>query len=255
MKIGILAVILAVLALAVSGTTIAALLGVRALAATRLQGVATDLRGLAGGSIETTITVRQTLDLDAEIQIAAPTKIDLALDVDGKVPVNLRVRIKEELKVPINMDIEKMIEMDSIVVVPEPTKVRARADIGLEQALKWRVARPLAPAINISGSVPLDQEIEIEFPDALRVKCDVPVHFPLQMDLLVPLEFDIPVDEVMDLRMAIQQQAKVGFPEPLLITGEVPVVMEIPVLIPLSQTPVGPSLEKVARALEELLAP
>jgi hypothetical protein len=255
MRIGTFAVILAVLALAVSGTTIAALLGVRALAATRLQGVAADLRGLAGGSIETTITVRQTLDLDAEIQIAAPTKIDLALDVDGKVPVNLRVRINKELKVPITMDIEEMIEMDSIVVVPEPTKVRARADIGLEQALKWRVARPLAPAINISGSIPLDQEIEIEFPDALRVKCDVPVHFPLQTDLLVPLEFDIPVDEVMDLRMAIQQQAEVGFPEPLLITGKVPVVMEIPVLIPLSQTPVGPSLEKVARALDGLLAP
>ena len=44
-----------------------------------------------------------------------------------------------------------------------------------------------------------------------------------------------------------------GFPEPLRITGDIPVVMEIPVRIPLQPTTVGKYLEKMAGQLDLLL--
>ena len=81
MKSGRFVVWLAVAALAVSLLTMTAMLGVRVVAAGRLQHMATAMRDLAGESIETTITVRQTMPLDAEIRIARPTEIDLALQV------------------------------------------------------------------------------------------------------------------------------------------------------------------------------
>ena len=55
-------------------------------------------------------------------------------------------------------------------------------------------------------------------------------------------------------QLAIEQQARVGFPEPLHITGEIPVVLEIPVSIPLQPTPVGTYLRKMAGQLDSLLA-
>ena len=44
-----------------------------------------------------------------------------------------------------------------------------------------------------------------------------------------------------------------GFPEPLRIVGDIPIVMEIPVQVPLQPTPVGTYLEKMAGQLDSLL--
>jgi hypothetical protein len=81
----------------------------------------------------------------------------------------------------------------------------------------------------------------------------VPVKFRLQKELIVPVAFDVPVDQMIDLKLAIEQRARVGFPEPLRITGDIPVVMEIPVSFPLPPTRVVNYLEKTAGQLELLL--
>lgn len=57
----------------------------------------------------------------------------------------------------------------------------------------------------------------------------------------------------MDLNLAIKQQAIVGFPQPLKITGQIPVAIDIPVKIPLRETPISAALEKIAASLEGLL--
>ena len=56
-------------------------------------------------------------------------------------------------------------------------------------------------------------------------------------------------------REVLKQHARVGFPEPLLISGDIPVIVQIPVSIPLRDTPIGPALEKLAAQLDQLLAP
>ena len=119
--------------------------------------------------------------------------------------------------------------------------------------MRWRVANPIIPLLNIKGKVPVDQEVEIAFPDTLKIKGKVPVKFRLEERIDVPIELDVPVDQMLDLKLAIEQRARVGFPEPLRIVGDIPIVVEIPVKVALQPTPVGTYLEKMAGQLDALL--
>jgi hypothetical protein len=138
------------------------------------------------------------------------------------------------------------------VRIPQNSKIRVRADIPVEQPVRWRVANPIIPLLNIKGSVPVDQDVEIAFPETLPIKGKIPVKFRLQEQIDVPVEFSVPVEQMLDLKLAIEQRAQVGFPEPLHIVGEIPIVIEIPVKVPLQPTPVGTYLEKMAGQIDHL---
>ena len=235
--------------------TAGVLLGVRAVASGRLLETSAVLRQLAGESIETTIRVKQNMELHAQIEIVEPTNIDLTLGVRDRVPVKMNVKVDEKLTVPLDINIDEMIEVESAAMTASTTRVRAKAEIDFEQPIKWKVASPLSPLINIKGKVPIDHEMDITFPSSLRVSGKIPVRFPLKKELIVPVSLDVPVDHLMDLNLAIKQQALVGFPEPLKITGKIPVAIDIPVKIPLRATPIAAALEKIAASLEGLLAP
>ena len=247
-------VLLAVAAMVLSLTTLGALLGVRLVAADRLRQISEAMKEVAAASIETTITVRQTLPLAAQINIIRPTQIDLTLDVSDKIPVRLEVKVDETLTVPLDLQIDEQIPLETAMTIAKKSRVRVKADIDVEQPVRWRLLNRVAPLLNIKGSIPLDQEVEIAFPETLRVSGSIPVKFRLREELRVPVAFEVPVDQMLDLKLAIQQQARVGFPEPLHITGEIPVVLEIPVFIPLEPTPVGAYLRKMAGQLDGLLA-
>lgn len=247
-------VLLAVAAMVLSLTTLGALLGVREVAADRLGQMSEAMQELAAASIETTITVRQTLPLAAQINIIRPTQIDLTLDVSDQIPVRLEVKVDETLTVPLDLQIDEQIPLETAMTIAKKSRVRVKADIDVEQPVRWRLLNRVAPLLNIKGTIPLDQEVEIAFPETLRVSGSIPVKFRLREELRVPVSFEVPVDQVLDLKLAIQQQARVGFPEPLHITGEIPVALEIPVSIPLDTTPVGTYLRKMAGQLAGLLA-
>ena len=247
-------VLLAVAAMVLSLTTLGALLGVRLVAADRLRQISEAMKELGNASIETTITVRQTLPLSAQINIVKPTQIDLTLDVADNIPIRLEVKVDETLTVPLDLEIDEQIPLETAMTIAKKSRVRVKADIDVEQPVRWRLLNRVAPLLNIKGTIPLDQEVEIAFPETLRVRGSIPVKFRLREELRVPVAFEVPVDQMLDLKLAIQQQARVGFPEPLHITGEVPVVLEIPVSIPLQPTPVGTYLHKMAGQLDSLLA-
>jgi hypothetical protein len=247
MKSGLVAFVVSLL------VTAGVLLGVRMVAAGRLQETSAVLRQLAGESIETTIRVKQTMELHAQIEIVEPTDIDLTLGIRDRVPVKMNVKVDEKLTVPIDIDINEMIEVESAAMTASTTKVRAKAEIDFDQPIKWKVASPVSPLINIKGKVPIDHEMDITFPSSLRVTGKIPVRFPLKKELIVPVSLDIPVDHMMDLNLEIKQQALVGFPKPLKITSQIPVAIDIPVKIPLRETPIAGALEKVAASLEGLL--
>jgi HAMP domain-containing protein len=218
----------------------------------RLKHMSDAMRELAASSIETTITVRQTMPLDAEIRIAKATDIDLDLDVNDRLPIRLDVQVKETIAVPLDLQIEEEIAIESAVHIPKKSNIRVKADIGVDQPVRWRVANPIIPLLNIKGNVPVDQDVEITFPETLQIKGKIPVKFRLTEQIDVPIEFSVPVEQMLDLKLAIEQRARVGFPEPLNIVGEIPIVMEIPVRVPLQPTPVGIYLEKMAGQIDGL---
>lgn len=222
-------------------------------AAVHLREVAGVLRRLGGESIETTIQIKQVVPIEAQLEIIKPVGVDLAMDVHGKIPVKLNVKLDEQLAVPIEIPINEEIAVAGVPVRLEETKVRVRSDLKLEQPIKWRVASPLAPILNIKASVPLDQDIGVKFSQPVRISGRIPVRFALKEKLMVPIRLDVPVDQLLDLALPISQRATVGFPEPLKIRGDFPVVVDVPVRIPLRETPISSYLDEIAGRLESLV--
>ena len=158
-------VLLAVGAMALSLTTLGVLLGVRLVASDRLRHMSDAMKELGNASIETTITVRQTLPLAAQINIIKPTQIDLTLDVSDKIPIRLEVKVDETLTVPLDLQIDEQIPLVTAMTITEKSRVRVKADIDVEQPVRWRLFNRVAPLLNIKGTIPLDQEVEVAFPE------------------------------------------------------------------------------------------
>lgn len=166
--------------------TLGALLGLRLVAGDRLLETSAALRQLAGESIETTIRVKQTMELHAQIEIVEPTTIDLTLGIRDRVPVKMNVKVNETITVPLDLAIDETIEVESAAMTADRTRVRAKAEIDLDQPIKWKVATPLTPLLNIKGKVPIDHDMDIVFPSSLRVTGKIPVRFPLKKEIVVP---------------------------------------------------------------------
>ena len=135
-------VLLAVAAMVLSLTTLGALLGVRLVASDRLRHMSEAMKELGNASIETTITVRQTLPLSAQISIVKPTQIDLTLDVADKIPIRLEVKVDETLTVPLDLQIDEQIPLETAMTIAKKSRVRVKADIDLEQPVRLPFPRP-----------------------------------------------------------------------------------------------------------------
>lgn len=238
----------------VNVVTILLLLSIRERAAGRLERVAETLRQLGASEIDHTVRVRQTMDLEMEIRILEPIDIDLNMELRDEVPIKLTVAVKQDLTVPVHVEIDQTIPIERSVFLPEQATVRVRSDLELDQKVRWLIVGGLGPDLNVEADVNLDQDFTVSFPEPIRVTGEAPIHFPLRTEVEVPLDMNVPVDQMMALQLAIDQRARVGFPEPLKIKGEVPVVLDIPVKIPLAETPIKKHLDETAEALDGMLA-
>jgi hypothetical protein len=62
------------------------------------------------------------------------------------------------------------------------------------------------------------------------------------------------VDQKIDLELLVKQQALVGFPYNMKMKGRIPITMDIPVKIPLRDTPIKTYLDKTANELDGMLS-
>ncbi len=255
MKFGLFALLVALLVAAANVLLIGALLKVRSDVKHGLAGAAEELRALGSESIRTTVRIKQVVAIHADLRVDEPTEIDLNMHVKQQVPLKLDVKIDENLTVPLDLTINENIKVAGTPLRLDPTMVRVKADIPIRQPIKWRVALPLQPLLNIRGTVPLDHDVEINFARAVNVSGSIPVRFDLRKTIMVPVKFQVPVDQILDLELPISQRATVGFPQTLKISGMVPVEVEVPVMVPLADTPVKKHLDQLAETVGGLLGP
>jgi hypothetical protein len=70
----------------------------------------------------------------------------------------------------------------------------------------------------------------------------------------VAIKMIVPMNQKIPLKLPIKQQAMVSFTTTMPIEGQIPIVMDIPVKIPLRDTPIKMYLDKVADELDDMLS-
>jgi hypothetical protein len=234
--------------------TIGVLLMIKGKAETRLSNASKFLRELGEQHIDHLVQVRDTIDVETEIRITEPVPVDIQMLIRDKIPVRMNVQVKEGINVPVSMRISEVVHVDTSIVMKDKANVHANSIIPVNQKFTWLWSKTKGPKMKIKADIPLNQDMAIEFNDKLLFESDIPVRFTLKENLPVNLDLDIPVDQKIDLELLVKQQALVGFPYNMKMKGRIPITMDIPVKIPLRDTPIKTYLDKTANELDGMLS-
>lgn len=246
---------IALLALTVSNIgIIAVLLYVKFNAQQHIELAAQHLEDLGDQEINHTVFVNTTIPLDTEIEVMEPIEVEIELTIDNYVRIKANVPVRDLIKVPIDLRIKENIELDTTINVLDLINVNLDTEIAIDQKfLIPRGKRGKGITIPIKARIPVNQDVQIAFNEPMRVNSTIAVDMPIQQSIEVEFELVVPMDQDVPLHLPIKTKAMVTFRHPMKVKGEIPVVLEIPVIIPLSKTPIKKSMKNVAKELRKIV--
>lgn len=219
-----------------------------------LELTAQHLEQLGEGEIDHTVHVNTVIPFNIEIMLLEPIEVEIELTIDEYVHIKANIPVRDILQVPINMRVKENIEMDTTIRVMEQLNINLDTNIPIDQTfLIPRGKKGKGIKIPIKTSIPVNQNVQISFNDPMKVRSTIALDIPVQQTLDVEFQLDVPMDQIVPLHLPIKTTAIVTFRQPIKVTGEVPIILEIPVVIPLSKTPIKKSMDNVASELRKIL--
>lgn len=246
---------IALLLLALSNLGIVAvLLYVRSNAREHIELSAQHLENLGDQEINHTVFVNTTIPLDTEIEVTEPIEVEIELTIDEYVRIKANIPVRDLISVPIDLRVRENIEMDTTISVLDLINVNLDTEIAVDQKfLIPRGKKGKGISIPIKAKIPVNQDVQIGFNDPMRVKSTIAVDIPVQQTIDVEFSIVVPMDQDVPLHLPLKTTAMVTFKHPMKVKGVIPVKLEIPVVIPLSKTPIKKSMENVANELRKMI--
>ncbi|MFT5860813.1 MAG: hypothetical protein ACI865_002928 [Flavobacteriaceae bacterium] len=239
---------------AVNIGVISTLIFVKINAEEHLELAAQHLEQLGMETIEHTVHVNTIIPFDTEIMVLDPIEVEIELTIDEYIHIKANIPVKDIIQVPINMRVKENIELDTTIRVMEKLNINLDTKIPIDQTfLIPRGKKGKGINIPIRASIPVNQNVQISFNDPMKVKSTIAIDIPVQQTLDVEFQLDVPMDQSVPMRLPLKTTAIVTFRQPMKVTGEIPIVLDIPVVIPLSTTPIKNSMERVASELRKIL--
>lgn len=236
--------------------TIGVLLMVKAKAEKRLANASMFLRELGEQYIDYVVHVDQVIPLKTEVNISRSIPVNIDMSINDSVRIKANIPVKDSIIVPINLQLNEMLDVDTSIAVTRQVTVLLETEIAIDQKFK---AKPLKDNwgidIPIEALLKLNQPVFISFPEALPVNSKIPVKIPIKQNMPTLIQMNVPMNQKIPLSLPIRnQQAIVSFTTSMPIEGLIPIVMDIPVKIPLRQTPIKKYLDLVADELDDMLS-
>ncbi|MDG1331678.1 MAG: hypothetical protein P8P74_05065 [Crocinitomicaceae bacterium] len=245
---------LAIIALALTNVAIiAVLIYVKVNAEHHVELASQHLESLGNEEINHTVFVNTTIPLDTEIQVTEPIEVAIELGINQEVRIKADVPVRDIIQVPVNLRVKENIELDTTISVMERISVNLNTMIPVDQKfLIPRGNKGKGITIPIRASIPVNQDVDIGFNDPMRVQSTIGVDIPVQQTLDVEFEMIVPMDQNVLLNLPVKTTAMVSFLRPMKVKGEIPIKLEIPVVIALKDTPIKSTMENVASELRQL---
>lgn len=236
--------------------TIGILLMVKSKAEKRLSNASFFLRELGNQYIDYVVHVDQEIPIKTEVNIARTIPVNIDMNIRDSVLIQANIPVKDSIIVPINLKLNEMLDVDTSIAVTKQVTVLLETEIAIDQKFK---AKPNGNSwgidIPIEALLKLNQPVYISFPEALPVKSKIPVKIPIKQNMPTFIQINVPMNQNIPLSLPIRnQKAIVSFTTSMPIEGIIPIVMDIPVKIPLSETPIKKYLDMVADELDDMLS-
>lgn len=231
------------------------LLGIKAKAEKRLSKASAYLRELGEQYIDYVVHVDQTIPLKTEVNITRSIPVNINMTVNDSVLIQANIPVSDSIDVPINLNLNQNMDVDTNFKVNNRLKVLLFTEIPINQTFKMTMFGKGFPIdVPIEATIPLSQPVYIEFPELLQITSNLRVKLPVRDQMRVAIKMIVPMNQKIPLVLPIRQQAMVSFTTTMPIEGQIPIVMDIPVKIPLRETPIKSYLDKVANELDGMLS-
>lgn len=216
----------------------------------RLLHTAQYMDTLANEHIDHTVYIKQKIPIDMAVAVQKSIIVHVDLQLEQAVDVSGAVPFKQQIVVPVNLLIERLIPLDTTVVVDDSLRV-SLVDLDLDVQLDIPVFDSIRITRRIDRFYKADAGIHLL--EEIPVKGQVPVSVSVTEAIPVDLNLQVPLDTSLQVQAAVGGYARIAFPDKIPVKGELFLVMEVPVRIPLNETPVGRYLQKIRVDLEQLL--
>lgn len=235
--------------------TIGILLKVKSKAEKRLTAASQYLRDLGEQYIDYTVHVDQTIPLNTEVNVTRSIPVNINMVVSDSVMIVANVPVNDSMDVPIKLKVNQLLDIDTTITVVQRTDIDLITKIPINQNFKTTMlGKGLAMDIPIEADIPVNQYVSVGFPYPLKVKSQIRAKLPIDQMLKIPIKMTVPMNQKIPLKLPIKQVAWVSFTTTMPIKGNIPIIMDIPVKIPLRDTPIKSYLDKVANELDGMLS-
>jgi hypothetical protein len=236
--------------------TIGILLSVKNKAEKRLELASGFLRELGLQYIDYVVHVDQEIPLKTEVFISRTIPVNIDMNITDSVQIKANIPVRDSIIVPIQLQLNELLDMDTSIQITQQVMVMLEAEIPIDQKFTTKpFGDALALDIPIEAELKLDQPVYISFPQAMPVKSQIPVKFAIKQNMPTLIQMNVPMNQKIPLTLSLRgQRAFVSFTSSMPIEGLIPIVMDIPVKIPMKETPIKSYLDKVADQLDDMLA-
>lgn len=211
------------------------------------------LENLGDERISHTVFVNTTIPLDTEIEVTEPIEVAIELGINQEVRIKADIPVRDIIQVPVDLRIQEDIQLDTTINVMDRISVNLNTSIPIDQKfLIPRGDKGKGIKIPIKASIPVNQDVDIGFNHPMSVQSTIGVDIPVQETLDVEFEMIVPMDQNVRLNVPLKTTATVMFLRPMKVKGEIPIQLEIPVVIALKDTPIKNAMDNVAKELRQL---
>ena len=212
----------------------------------------------------------QVLSLDSRVLLNRNTDIPLNLNIDEEFLAETTL-FGQVISVPINLDIDR--EVSAIAALaPSNSNVDIPLSFSLENIVPSNTSTDIGPAsVKTTGNsvilpIPTMEEmianlppeqrtVQFDIPIAINqefpIEAEIPLDLPFGDEFTVPINKTIPIDMEIPVNLPVETEVVVPINLTVPIAMEVPVVMDIPIDIPLNETPFGAYMKDLSQTLRQ----
>jgi hypothetical protein len=215
----------------------------------QLLGLAgAELAELADSRIQYTVHISQTVPITTDVLINEQITVPISLQVNRTIPIKTEIPIRKQVLVPVNLEIDQVIAIDTTVPFKDQLVVPVNDVIEIDEVFETSL---LGQTVNfpVRGAIPIQLDVVVPIDKEFPIQTDIPVRFPISQTLLVDLNWTVPIDLDIPVNLPIETEVVVPIYRNIPISVEIPVVLDVPIDIAIGDTPLGAYLRRIGDQL------
>lgn len=219
-------------------------------ASRQAKAMASELEQIGNSYIEYTAVIRDTIPLFSDVSILNETPVHLDMRLNNTLPVKFTQTVTDSFSLPVKLQVKDVLSVDTVLTIPSDMQLLAEGNIPIDQKITMSGLGNMK--MRTRAQIPLSQVLNVKMLNSPTFSTHIPVTMNIDQRIPVKLDLKLPVDQRIAVNMPIRSMAKVSFPGKVKILGYIPIELEVPVRIPLANTPLKIHLDKAAEHLKEM---